>query len=105
MKYKDNLKDIERYKGFTFLEAPVPFDQLMEGRDIPLVQVHDVDPDNDGDIMGFAGVFEWKGGEISSLDRDSYYKGMLVVGYSWFVPRLHSAEGVCCLDILVTGGW
>ena len=94
-----SVKNIERYKGFTFLERPSSFEDLMKGRDIPVVQVHDAAPVDEG-IVGFCGVFEWKGGEAVPLDGDIYNKGMTVLGYEWFIH-----EGEMCLDVLVAGDW
>ena len=68
----------ERYRDFTMLETPVPFNILMEGRNISIVQVHDATPVGNNDIVGFAGVFCWKDGQAVPLDGDIYNKSMTV---------------------------
>ena len=90
----------ERYRDFTMLETPVPFDLLMEGRNISIVQVHDATPVGDHDIVGFSGVFCWKDGQAVPLDGDIYNKSMTVLGYSWF-----TVDDTQCLDVLVKGDW
>ena len=88
-----------RYRDFQLLKDPVPFDILMKGRDIALVQVHDMTPAGD-DIVGFAGAFSWQQDLLTPLDGDCYNKGMSVCGYRWF-----RCDGKTCLDILVDGDW
>ena len=41
------------------VERPSSFEDLMRGRNIPVVQVHDAMPVGEG-IVGFCEKFEWK---------------------------------------------
>lgn len=96
---RDNMKMDERYKNFTFLEDPVPFDKLFDGKDYNLVQLHDVSNYGSEDepvVVGFVGAFKWIAGIISPLDGDTYFKDMEVLGYHEF-----NCEGEIALDILV----
>lgn len=94
------LKKLDRYKKFVFLNKTEKFDVLFDKKDYEFVQVHDINFVNPNNIkvgiIGFSGVFEWKHGEITSLDGDSYYKDMDVYGY-----REVSVDGKTVLDILV----
>lgn len=99
----DEIRQDERYGSFTLLNEPCSFKSLF-WQDIPVVQVHDSHV-IDGSILGFVGVFAWKGGELLSLDGDWYDPGMLVYGYKWFEREDKEdpvgEKTVKCLDILV----
>lgn len=97
-------KNSTRYKDFTFFDKPqdkpVPFDELMKNEDIDCVQVHllqTYECEGHKDLVGFAGIFEWKNNILKSLDGDTYNPKSLVYGYSWFKTK----DGKRCLDILV----
>ncbi len=95
----DYLKTIDRYKNFTFFEDPVPFNEFFQGENYSLVQLHDIfncGSVDQPEIIGFAGIFKWVGDILTSLDGDTYYDDMLVVGYNTF----DTDEGTG-LDILV----
>ena len=82
------LKESERYKGFTLLEKPEPFNKHFAGKSYPIVQVHSTEifevSSGKKDIVGFYGQFEWKNNKITPLDGDSYSETMLVLGYEEF---------------------
>ena len=89
----------EQYKTFKFLDKSVPFYELFESKDYPIVQVNDAsyhEIDGKKIIIGFCGVFEWRGNNIYPLDYDSYIASMPVIAYMEF-----EHDGKTCLDILV----
>lgn len=96
----EQLKEIldrnERYKNFTYLEEPIPFNVLFKRKRIKEVQVHSSTIYHDS-IVGFCGRFKLKDGKIVPLDFDSYNDDMRVIGYEW------TDKGM--LDILVEGDW
>ena len=95
----DYLKTIDRYKNFTFLEDPVPFNEFFQGENYSLVQLHDIHNCGSVDqpeIVGFAGAFQWVGDILTPLDGDTYYDDMLITGYNKF-----DYKGDTGLDILV----
>ena len=72
----DELKEIilndERYKDFTILDNPVPFNEFAKDQDIQLVQLHSTQIIQVGDkspykkfIIGFWGQFEWKNNNLN----------------------------------------
>ncbi len=89
------LKESDRYGSFTYLDEPADFGELFAGRDYDTVQVHDMTPVGNNDIVGFAGVFRWTGGVVFPLDGDIYTKHATVHGYEEF-----ESDGKKCLDIL-----
>ena len=96
---KKLVKTNERYKDFTLLECPVRFKDMQADNDIDVVQLHDIYPCGDNEIVGFCGICSWKDNILTSLDGDSYTDEMLVYGYSWFT---NEEEGITKgLDILV----
>ena len=121
MDWKEVIKNIERYKGFTILDEPIPFSKFAKNKEYDVVQVHltqviDIGTtDENGfhfdgyDIVGFAGVFEWKSNTLKSLDGDTYNKNMNVLGYSRFYTAVRNDDGKIinqqCLDILVGDDW
>lgn len=101
-------KKSNRYRNFTYCDKPgdklVPFDKFMAGEDIDIVQLHLLDVigiDENKDIVGFCGAFEWKNNTLAPLDGDSYNPGVLVYGYRWFTTE----DGKRGLDILVGDDW
>lgn len=103
----DALKKSERYSDFTLLNAPVEFCKFAEGKNYPVVQVHDATPissitnkgtsEENPEIIGFCGAFSWINGKLDSLDGDTYSEHMPVLGYSEF-----EIDEKVCLDILVS---
>ena len=89
-------KRSDRYRNFTFLDNPVLFDQLFKGKNYSIVQIHDMTPVGESDIVGFSGDCRWKNGTLTSLDGDSYTEKMPVWAYSEF-----ETNETKCLDILV----
>lgn len=89
------LTNLERYKDFTILDKPIPFETLFANQNIACVQLHSIEPCGD-DIVGFCGVCSWKDNEIHPEDGDTYSAKMPVYGYSWF-----TVNGEKVLDILV----
>ena len=97
--WKSAIKNNERYKDFIILDEPVKFYELFDGEKygcIPCIQLHSIELCNDGDIVGFCGVFKWENGWVIPLDGDHYYDDILVYGYSWF-----KCDDELMLDILV----
>ena len=96
--FLDNLvKTNDRYKGFTLYSKPIPFKHTPLFSDkYVCIQIHDITPIGDHDIVGFSGVCKVKGNKIVPLDRDSYSPNMVVVGYSEFM----NGDSLC-LDLLV----
>ena len=92
----EKLKKSARYSGFKFLDTPVICDEYFKGRNYEIVQLHDMTPIADDDIIGFAGVVKWENDKLSPLDGDSYTAKMPVWGFSEFEDN-----GKLCLDILV----
>ena len=98
-----NLKEvlkIERYKYFTILEEPIPFNELFKDQNFDVVQLHSVKPCGENDIVGFCGAFEWHDNTLTPCDGDSYYSDTLVYGFKEF----ENVEGwvtYAGLDILV----
>ena len=89
------MKD-DRYKNFIYLDEPEEFCELFENQDYDVVQIHDMTPITGlGQIIGFAGQFEWQDNEITPLDGDSYTKHMTVIGYKEF-----ESDGQKCLDVI-----
>ena len=84
-----------RYKDFLWLKHPDVFKYTIGDKD--LVQIHDIHPNNYG-IVGYCGSFEWKNGEIKSLDGDVYSSDMLIYGFRCF----NSENDKVGIDILVT---
>jgi len=97
------LKESERYKGFTLLEKPEPFNKYFADKNYPIVQIHSAEvfevPDGK-DIIGFCGQFAWNNNKIMPLDGDSYSETMLVYGYEEF--DCDEGKGI---DILVGNDW
>ena len=91
----NTLKNSERYKNFTFLQNPEPFDKLFDKKPYTFVQIHDMTPAGD-DIVGFAGICSWDGKTLIAADGDSYTKDMTVCGFSEFKDENKNL----CLDIL-----
>ena len=94
-----HIKKNKRYKNMHFLENPEMFHVIFRNRDYDVVQIHSasrIKEDSD-EIIGFCGVFKWKDNEITSLDHDSYFKEMPVIGFEEFID----SSGTKCLDILV----
>ena len=98
----EKIKANPRYSDFTYLDAPVMFDEFFKDKDYDVVQIQDINPISEiyPDPIGFAGQFEWKSNEITSLDGDSYTKDMPVHGYKEYT----SNDGEKCVDIL-TDKW
>ena len=97
------LKESGRYKDFTLLEKPEPFNKFFTDKNYPIVQVHSTqifETSGKKDIVGFYGQFEWKDNKITSLDGDSYSETMLVFGYEEF-----DCEEDIGIDILVGNDW
>jgi hypothetical protein len=107
---KEVISDDERYKGFTILDNPVPFNEFAKDQDIQLVQLHSTqiiqvgnEPPYKKFIIGFWGQFEWKNNKLNSLDGDSYSDSMMVLGHKWFT---NEEEGITKgLDILTGEDW
>ena len=95
------IKENDRYKNFTFLESPVPFNKLFAGKDYDVVQLHDMTPVSDDDIVGFCGQCEWKDDNLTPLDHDSYTKKMDVFGYEEFPVVDENGNVLKGVDILV----
>lgn len=105
---KTILKSSDRYADFIILDKPVPFNELYNGQDIEMVQLHsiqtyEIDKNGTKDIVGFCGQCAWKNNEIISLDHDSYSASMTVYGYSWWENKDENIEHG--LDILVGDDW
>lgn len=101
--WREIVRGSKRYKNFVLLDVPMPFYKLFADQDISCVQLHSTQvfgKEGERDIVGFCGTFRWEGGEITSLDGDSYSKDAEVLGYSWFTNG-HKR----CLDILVGDDW
>lgn len=110
----DELKEIilndERYKDFTILDEPIPFNEFAKDQDIQIVQTHSTQTVCVGKeepykkfIIGFWGQFEWKDGKVNPLDGDYYNDSMMVLGYEWFT---NEEEGITKgLDILTGEDW
>lgn len=101
---KEVLAGLERYKNFTIMDTPQPFNEFAFNKDIDVVQVHSADiydVDDHKDIIGFCGQFSWKNNELTSLDHDSYNKKTIVLGYSWWSKK----DIPVGLDILVGDDW
>lgn len=102
---KDIINKSDRYKNFTILNKPVPFDDLMKDKNFDVVQTHSTQiieiDENTKDIIGFCGQFSWKNNEIKPLDGDSYNPHMTVYGYDDWSNEC-STNG---LDILVGEDW
>lgn len=104
MDWQSIIKSNDRYKDFTILDTPKPFNELFKDMKINLVQLHStqvIGNEPDLDIVGFCGAFKWVDNMITSLDGDSYYSDTKVLGYNWF-PNKDDFE---CLDILVGEDW
>ncbi len=95
----DNLKNSKKYGSFTYFEKSVLFKDQFKDKDYDLVQVQDMTPLDEENILGFAGTFKWENNTIISLDGDSYRKFMSIWGYEEFENK-----GKKCLDIL-TEDW
>ena len=113
--WKEVIKNDNRYKNFTILDEPIPFNKFAKDEDYGVVQVHLTQvmgvgtTDKNGfhfggyEIVGFAGAFEWKNNTLKSLDGDIYNEEMNVLGYKKF--SLEHIEGMKGLDILVGDDW
>ena len=99
--WRDELRQIDRYKDFTLLDPAQSFKVMFKGKTIPLVQVHSLISCG-GDIVGFCGVFRWDNDILTPLDGDSYNDKMMVYGYKWFKNPDTQEE---CLDVLVNDDW
>lgn len=96
------IKNLDRYKGFTLLNEPKPFSELMKNKNIGLVQVHCATPIcDDKDIVGFVGIFKWENNTLTPLDGDTYNPDVNILGYEWF----KNDNGDECLDILTDENW
>lgn len=100
-KLKEKIKNLDRYKDFTFLDKPVPFKDMYKDRDIDCVQLHCIQEAGD-DIIGFCGAFKWNDGKAITLDGDIYSPDTLVYGINWWKNKETGREG---LDILVGNDW
>lgn len=101
------IKTLDRYKGFTLLDNPVRFNELLKNKNLDMVQLHSIAPvmedDKPVDIIGFCGGFKWKDGVITSLDGDSYNDNFYVYGYEEFSNEpMGVSKGI---DILVGDDW
>lgn len=75
-------REHRRYKEFTEMITPTPFNTLFKDKDYNIVQLHSIEPLNDlSDIIGFVGSISWIKNRLTPLDGDSYYPEMLVYGY------------------------
>ncbi len=98
----DVVRKNERYKDFTYLEKPIPFQELYKNKELPLVQVHDIEWEQGmKGFAGFCGSFSWKDGVITPEDHDTYNENMLVYGYHEFETQ-DEERG---LDILTDHDW
>lgn len=101
------IKNSDRYKDFTLLDEPIVFRDLFPGEDFDCVQVHSTQtfdlPNGGKDIIGFAGVFKYIGGIVSSLDRDSYSDTFQVIGYERFDNEAYGVKNG--IEVLVGKGW
>lgn len=108
MNWKEVVKQDDRYKSFTLLDNPKPFNVLYDGQDIDYVQVHSIQTYTYKEettkektaIVGFCGAFLWKNNQIVSIDNDTYNPDMIIYGYDWF-----DYKGDKALDILVGDDW
>lgn len=90
---QNNIKNMERYKNFTFLDKAIPFcDTPLFDENYECIQIHD-----SNGLVGFCGTCKVKNGDVVPLDGDSYYKEMPVIAYNVFFSK----EDKLCLDILV----
>lgn len=107
---KEIILNDGRYKDFTILDNPVPFNEFAKDQDIQLVQTHSTqivqvgnEPPYKKFIIGFCGQFGWKDNKLNSLDGDSYSDSMMVLGYEWFT---NEEKGITKgLDILTGEDW
>ncbi len=103
-KLRNIIEKEERYKDFTFLEKPMPFNIVFKNTDISTVQVHSsqiIEQDDYVGLVGFCGVFSWKDNKLTPLDGDSYNEKMSILGFSWFKDD----KGNRCLDVLAGNDW
>ena len=84
---RDILSNSERYKSFTMLSEPKPFNELFKDKNFDCVQLHSTQIYECGDkknIVGFCGTFSWKDNFLESLDMDAYSESVEVIGYEYF---------------------
>lgn len=103
---KELLKNNERYKTFTILDAPIMFKEKFAGIDADVVQLHSIQTygdEHNKDILGFCGVCKWKNNILTPCDGDSYSDKMTVYGYEWWSNKDENVNKG--LDILVGTDW
>ena len=84
----ENVRNIDRYKKFTYLHESIRFNKCFKNQNFDLVQVHDINPIGDvGEVLGFVGTFKWENNKIISLDGDSYEPDMKIYGYNKFADK------------------
>ncbi len=87
----------KRYRQFVLMDNPAPFcNTPLFSEKYECIQIHDVTPVGEDDIIGFAGRCRIRDGKLVSLDGDSYSPEMIVFGYKEF-----ENENGICLDLLV----
>ena len=100
---KELILSKDRYEDFIILANPVPFNELFKDKDFDVVQTHDTTvftyENGEKDIVGFSGVFGWENNVLKSLDYDTYFEDMKVLGYCEFSNKEENINKG--LDILV----
>ena len=92
------------YTHFTFVNKPIPFNDMYRDNDIEIVELVSAgtyELKGEKGIVGFCGKFKWLSNKIISLDYDTYNEDMLVLGYHWFKNK----EDIDCLSLLVGNDW
>ena len=103
-KIRNIIENDERYKTFTILDTPEPFNKFFADKDINLVQIHSTEVVGENKILGFCGICKWVNNVLSPLDGDLYNAEMLVLGYDWFKVTENGLT-YDALDILVGNDW
>lgn len=86
---KGILQKDDKYGSFIILDKPIKFSELFKNRDIQYIQLYKMITSeqelnqNITEVI-FVGIFQWINNEVYSLDKGSYSKDMIVVGYSWY---------------------
>lgn len=101
------IENTDRYKSFTLLDEPKPFNEIFKDKDFDHVQTHSTQmfeiPGEGKDIIGFSGVFAWKNNQLTSLDHDTYSESMPILGYDYFSNEKFNVHNG--LEILVGENW
>lgn len=87
MQTQDSLSVVrkhERYQDFTFFDETESLHEFFDDKDFAFIQMFDITPVGDDNVVGFSGTFKWNGNTLSSLDGENDVSEAEIYGFRQF---------------------